>query len=83
MKTTMDLPDTLFTTLKITVASEGISMKEFLTQAIEMRLKLRPEPVEKLWLKAFGGLKDIHRENRKLDRLIADEFGKVDAEDWN
>ena len=41
MKTTMELPDTLFTTVKVTVASEGISMKEFLTQAIQMRLKMR------------------------------------------
>lgn len=83
MKTTMELPDTLFTTVKVTVASEGISMKEFLTQAIQMRLKMRPEPLEKPWLKAFGGLKDLHKENRKLDRLIADEFGQVDPEDWN
>ena len=83
MKTTMELPDTLFTTVKITVASEGISMKEFLTQAIQLRLKMRPEPAEKPWLTAFGGLKDLHKENRKLDRLIADEFGQVDPKDWN
>ena len=42
MKNTMDLPDTLFTTVKVTAASEGISMKEFLTQAIQMRLKDAP-----------------------------------------
>ena len=83
MKTTMELPDTLFTTMKITVASEGISMKEFLTQAIQLRLKVRPEPLEKPWLKAFGGLKEMQKENRKLDRLIAGEFGQVDPEDWN
>ena len=59
MKTTMELPDALFTTVKIAVASEGISMKEFLTQAILMRLKMRQEPIEKPWLKAFGGLKDL------------------------
>ena len=83
MKTTMELPDALFTTVKVTVASEGISMKEFLTQAIQMRLKMRPGPAEKPWLKAFGGLKEMQKENRKLDRLIADEFGLVDPEDWN
>ncbi len=83
MKTTMELPDILFTTMKVAVASEGISMKEFLTQAIQMRLRVRPEPFEKPWLKAFGGLKEMQKETRKLDRLIADEFGQVDAEDWN
>ena len=83
MKTTMELPDALFTTVKIALASEGISMKECLTHAILMRLKMRQEPIEKPWLKAFGGLKDLDKENRKLDRLIADEFGQVDTEDWN
>ena len=82
MKSTLDLSDTLFTTIKITVATEGISMKEFITQAIEMRLKSKPAIEAKPWQKAFGGLQDLHKESRKLDKIITEEFGKVNPEDW-
>ena len=82
MKTTLELPDTLFKTLKISLASEGISMKEFVTQAIEMRLNAQTFSTEKPWMKAFGGLSHLQQENRKVGKLIAEEFGRVDARDW-
>jgi hypothetical protein len=32
------------------------------------------------WRKAFGGLRDLHRENRRIDRLIAEEFERIEPE---
>ncbi|MGA2593975.1 MAG: hypothetical protein ABSH32_29080 [Bryobacteraceae bacterium] len=34
------------------------------------------------WENAFGGLKDLHRENLRIDRLIAAEFETIDNEEW-
>jgi len=40
-----------------------------------------PSP-EKAWMLAFGGLRDLHRENLRVERLIEQEFERVDEEDW-
>jgi len=29
------------------------------------------------WMKAFGGLKDLHRENKRVERVIEEEFERV------
>lgn len=73
----------LFKTVKYALATEGISMKEFVTQAIELRLKFQPGTAsEKPWMKAFGGLPQLEQENRKVNKVIAEEFGRIDPEDW-
>jgi hypothetical protein len=33
-------------------------------------------------MKAFGGLRDLHRETRRLERVIAGEFESIDEEEW-
>jgi len=39
MKTTIDLPDSLFRKAKVHAASSGISLKNFVTRAIEQSLQ--------------------------------------------
>jgi len=34
------------------------------------------------WMKAFGGLRDLHRENRRISKIIEEEFETIDDEDW-
>jgi hypothetical protein len=41
----------------------------------------RASIVSKPWENAFGGLKDLHRENRRIERLIAAEFETIDKEE--
>ena len=36
---------------------------------------------EKRWMLAFGGLRDLHRETLRIERLIEQEFETVDEED--
>ncbi len=43
MKTTLELPDDLARSMKARVALEGIKLKDFLEQAVRMRLQHRPE----------------------------------------
>jgi hypothetical protein len=35
-------------------------------------------PPEKPWMKAFGGLLELHAETKRIDRVIAREFGQID-----
>ena len=84
MKTTVEIPDTLFRQAKATAAQQGISLKELLTDALreQLRRKTGGGPSAKPWMKAFGGLRDLHRENKRIDRVIREEFEGIDQEDW-
>ena len=84
MKTTVELPDSLFRKLKSTAAEEGKSLKELLTEAVTDRLRRGPagDRPARPWEAAFGGMKALHRENLRIDRAIAAEFESVDEEEW-
>ena len=84
MKTTIELPDALFRKAKAAAAEQGQSLKNFFTEAVQDRLQRRRGPVQGAmpWERAFGGLRDLHRENLRLDRLIAAEFETIDEEEW-
>ena len=84
MKTTIELPDALFRKAKAAAAERGQSLKSFFTEAVQERLRRRTEPAAAAlpWEAAFGGLRDLHRENLRIDRLISSEFETVDYEEW-
>jgi hypothetical protein len=42
MRTTVDLPDTLFRKMKATAALRGVSLKQFITDAIEAEISKPP-----------------------------------------
>jgi hypothetical protein len=33
-------------------------------------------------MKGFGGLKHLHKENLRIERIIEEEFEKIEPEDW-
>jgi hypothetical protein len=39
-------------------------------------------PAKAPWEAAFGRLRDLRAENRRLGRSIAHEFGRIDEEQW-
>ena len=84
VKTTVEIPDHLFRRAKSSAAQQGIPLKDFFTDAIRQHLqqKAAGPTTDKAWMKAFGALRDLHRENRRIDRVIADEFERIDREDW-
>jgi hypothetical protein len=89
VKTTVELPDTLFRQAKALSAQRGISLKQFFAEAVKEQLRRkadgRPsgEPPDPPWMKAFGGLRDLHRENKRIDRVIRKEFERIDEEEWH
>ena len=82
MKTTIELPDSLFRRAKAAAAENGQTLKDFFAEAVGERLRRQRGPAGKPWEKAFGGLRDLHRENRRIDRLISAEFEVIDEEQW-
>ena len=57
--------------------------KAFFSESERAQLRKKatlPSP-NKPWMRAFGGLHDLHRETKRLERVIQQEFERVDEED--
>lgn len=69
MKTTIEIADSLFHQAETISARRGIPVNEFLAEAEAEKLRSCPPPAnggEPAWMKAFGGLADLHAENVRL-----------------
>lgn len=84
MKTTLELPDTLFRRAKSRASKDGITLKQFVTEAIREKINDtgRGNAGEPRWRKHFGVARKYAGELRKVDAGIAAECGKIDPEDW-
>ena len=83
MKTTVEIPDLLFRQAKAAAARRGVPLKQLLTEALRERLRASGAAApEKPWMRAFGGLRDLHRESRRIERSIEAEFERIEEEDW-
>jgi len=80
MKTTMEIPDALFRQAKSAAAEQGIPLRALVSEALAEKLR-RPPNCDKPWMKSFGKLRDLHKENARIDRIIEEEFEKIEPED--
>ena len=80
MKTTLEIPDAVFRKAKAKAAECGIPLRQFVTEAVEEKLAA-PPPDDKPWMKYFGGLRHLHEENLRIDKLIEEEFEQIEDED--
>ena len=82
MKTTLEIPDPLFRMAKATAAQHGQTLKQFVTEAMREKLGARKAAASQPWMKWFGTLKGHSAAFRKIDAIIAEEFERIDPEDW-
>lgn len=80
MKTTLEIPDALFRQAKSVAARKGVPLRELVTEAIEEKLRVESAG-EKPWMRHLGALRDLHEENKRIDRIIEQEFGQIEPED--
>jgi hypothetical protein len=82
VKTTVELPDELFRRAKATAASQGMSLKQLFSEAVEERLRHEGvRPAQPAWKKLAGQLAALRRETRRIQECIDDEFGQLDEEE--
>ena len=92
MKTTVEIPDTLFRKAKATAAERGVSLKVLLTEAVREHLqrdagnawKNKPSAPAPLptWISAFGGLRRLHKETSRINRVLQQEFEQIEEDEW-
>jgi hypothetical protein len=80
VKTTLDIPDFLFRRAKSVAAERGIPLRQFVTEAVQEKLKLTLQ--EKPWMKHVGKLKHLRKETKQVEKRIEEAFEQVDREVW-
>lgn len=55
-----------------------MTLGQFVSQAIEEKLQHCPPLKGKPWMRSFGALKHLHEENVRIQKLIDEEFGRMD-----
>jgi hypothetical protein len=81
MKTTLEIPDAVFRKAKAKAAEQGIPLRQFVTEAVEERLKAETVSQDKPWMKMAGGLRHLHKETARIMRIIDEEFETIEPED--
>jgi hypothetical protein len=81
VKTTLEIPDAVFRRAKAKAAERGVPFRQFVTEAVEEKLST-PASSDKPWTKLAGGLRHLHKETLRIDKLIKDEFEQIDPEEW-
>jgi len=80
MKTTLEIPDFLFRRAKSVAAEHGIPLRQFVTEAVQEKLKTTPK--ERPWMKHLGRLKHLHKERRQIEKRVEKAFENIDRELW-
>jgi len=86
MKTTLELPDALFRRAKSAAVQEGLTLKQLFTEALTSRLEGNNnarggKSTAPPWMRAYGALRHLRHERKRIERVIESEFDKIEPED--
>ncbi len=83
MKTTLDIPDAVFRRAKAHAAARGVSLRAFVTEAVEHQLRSTQgrRGGQPAWKTLSGGLRRLRRETARLRRIVDEEFETIEPED--
>lgn len=82
MKTTLEIPDILFRRAKSKAAERGIPLRQFVTEAVEEKLRLSPAEARRPWMKHIGKLNHLRKETRRINKVIEGTFEQIEPENW-
>lgn len=80
MKTTVEIPDTLFRDAKAAAASRGVSLKVLLTEALQEKLRIPKQIRQTNW--PVPPPKLIRGEAARIQSVIDAEYSAVDLNTW-
>ncbi len=84
MKTTLEIPDSLFRKAKSTAAQRGQTLKEFVGEALQEKLAAnasRDRVGEPAWMQGFGKLRRLRKETAQIQARIEEAFEAIEPED--
>ena len=79
MKTTLDIPDEILRRAKVMASAHGVSLSQFVSQAVEEKLN---SPTRfKARARLVGGLRHLRKETARINRIIEAEFETIEPEE--
>jgi hypothetical protein len=81
VKTKVEIPDALFRRAKAAAATRGIPLRAFVSEALAEKLHAAGAR-DKPWMDGFGQLRDLRKETARIERIIEQEFERIEPEDW-
>lgn len=84
VKTTIEIPDTLFRKAKANAAERGQTLRQFVAEALQEKLSAsanRARGGEPAWMQGFGKLSRLRRETALIQRRIDEAFEVIEPED--
>jgi hypothetical protein len=83
VKTTFEIPGPLFRKAKAIAARQGRTLKQLVQEALSEKIARIDGAARKQapWMMLAGGLKHLHSENRRIERVIEAEFESIEPED--
>lgn len=83
MKTTLEMPDSLFKRARAAAQKRGQTMTSFFNAAVEAKLTAdRTARQERPWMAYAGVMAGRHDEAKRIVRAIDDACERVDAAEW-
>ena len=80
MKTTLEMPDSLFRRAKSAAAERGIPLRQLVSEALAEKLAVG-ETGSCPWMASFGKLRSLRRESARIGRAVSREFERIEPED--
>jgi hypothetical protein len=81
MKTTLEIPDPIFRRAKAVAAERGIPFRALVSEALADKLRAQKDGENKPWMDSFGKLRHLHKETVRINRIIENEFNRIETED--
>ena len=84
MKTTLEIPDTLFRRAKSRAAERGQTLKQLVSEALQEKLAGgtgTPGPAEREWMQGFGKLRRLRKETKRIQARVDELFEVTGPED--
>jgi len=82
MKTTLEIPDAIFRRAKAKAGEQGLPLRQFVSEAVAEKLGPKSPTREKARIELAGRLRHLRRETARIDRLIEQEFERIEPEEW-
>jgi hypothetical protein len=85
VRTTIDLPEALLREVKATAATQGMRLKDYVTEALQDKLAKRPDSAGKPWMKLAGiaaNDPEMAAELKRIEVIVEENFEEIEAQDW-
>ena len=81
MKTTLEIPDTIFRRAKARAAEHGIPFRQFVSEAVAEKLETKSHATTQSRMALVGRLRHLRKETARINTVIERECETIEPED--